>query len=324
MPLPPEPERLFRILLADVRAEHIREVWIENQRWRGDATLVGRWRFHPTVSTDLQLQSLRLHEGAVRSGGGSVLEAVAGSVEGAIDDWVFDRELWPSLVANAELSVRRFSVESFVQGIRALKPLRSPVVPRLGGTATGSVAIELRQGRLKYADFDVRLFDWFIGFGGRLAGGNGEIELRLRGRDHLSQVEEGRIDLTQVWTKRGSEDVQTHDGNVVVWSDGNSRLDPDEKTLDLALRARAERLSPILGIMPSGLTKAGLRLTSGTNSEVEAQARLRARPGQTRLEPFRVQAPNLKVDGELQLERGRARGKAEVKAGVLEFSVEFP
>jgi hypothetical protein len=86
---PPSLERWFdehydliRVRLEDVVAEDVREVWIDDARFQGDARITGRFFLHPIRAVDVGPAHIEIRDGAVTAG---PTLAIAHDVKGTID-----------------------------------------------------------------------------------------------------------------------------------------------------------------------------------------------------------------------------------------------
>lgn len=76
---PPDPDRLWTLVLDGVRAEEIREVWLDRWRFLGDGSSQVTMTFHPTIALSIEENVLELHRGGLMRGAKVIADDMRGS-----------------------------------------------------------------------------------------------------------------------------------------------------------------------------------------------------------------------------------------------------
>lgn len=164
---------LWTVRLDDVLAEHVRDVWIDRERFEGDARIAGGFYLRPIREVRVGPVTTDVHEGRVAHDAQPVVTELAGRVETRVS--AFD----PRTVKGADL----LHHVSLATDVRLMALVRTPAVR--GDVEARRLALAIDDGVLQPASaFDVTATGVEVDALGRRA--RGAIDLRSRGAGRLA------------------------------------------------------------------------------------------------------------------------------------------
>jgi hypothetical protein len=150
---------LWTVILRDVVAEDVREVWVDKERFRGSATVLGGFHLVPLRSATIGPIRAEIHRGAESIGALPWIDRVTGTADVRIDS--FDPRRVPGGQVGRLASVA-VGVTGYLPDVARL-PILSHAPARLSGSAAlRRLDLEVRDGalrspgRLELASSDVR------------------------------------------------------------------------------------------------------------------------------------------------------------------------
>jgi hypothetical protein len=111
---PSDPSRLWQVDLQDIDARDVREVWIEQQRFSGDARLAGGLYFYPTQRLEVRPTEVSVRTGSVAFGGAPMLRELVLEGRGSVEEVGLERG-GDAILERLSLSVTATSAVSSVR-----------------------------------------------------------------------------------------------------------------------------------------------------------------------------------------------------------------
>jgi hypothetical protein len=286
----PEPERdqVVKVQLDDVKAEGLNELWFERYRARGYAAFDGGWSFHPTFETRVDVSDFSSQPWTVHVDGRPVANRVRFDGVGHVDSLQL-RELsgWQS----------RVSLRGDIEG-RGVDV--SHLARAMGHSGEGSldvwVDLNVDSGAPAYLATRVRGSAITLEGGEFTVHGTPDVALTFASSDDTAHIRTGTATITGL--RLGGDHKEAT--SVVVRTSTDSFVRRTPLFASVGLTAHTSNLEPIMAAL-EGLPRTILDLLIAQSTNIRARGRLKAGRGKARLEPIRVEAGALSVDGHIQL-----------------------
>ncbi len=151
--LPPHPERwddaqyhLWTVLLEDVVAEDVRELWIDHERFTGSARITGRFYLKPIRAVEIGPAHVDIREGKVAIGkDGTLVDTLGGTVDATVER--FDPRDVPGNTVFRHVSVAAELHASFADMATSLASMDLPFAIR-GTVDAPRISAHVDHGRV--------------------------------------------------------------------------------------------------------------------------------------------------------------------------------